>query len=191
MPDYIVLKIERADHHIADMCAVLDKLQPYEIGLKADSQTGEGIVYVKAATPIPSIVPLIAGDAIQNLYSALDYLARELVIANGEKATSKTAFPITEKIPATKDEKARYAGQVHGMRQEVKDLLGSLNPYRGEDNLFWTLHKLNNINKHRTIVAINNAGAYKVEVVPGSIRSRLIKTANSSGFPRTQNFTIM
>jgi hypothetical protein len=183
MLDSVLLKVERADKHIHDLSAILDGMQPYALGLKRDPQTGDGIVYIETATPVDPIVPLIAGDAIQTLYSALDYLAGELVIANGKVPTSSTAFPITQAVPSTKKQIERYEGQVCGMRQEVADLIKSLNPYRGEDNLFWALHKLNNINKHRTIVAINNAGAFKIGNGPWQNTNPLYEGSELSRIP--------
>jgi hypothetical protein len=157
MADGIILKIERANKHIDELRGVIQEFKvtnPYKIARKCDPETGEHILYVHSADPLPPIIPVIAGDVIQNLYSSLDYLASELVIANNSPVSTKTAFPIAKNIPTTKDEIARYEGQVKGMRQQVKDLLRSMNMYRGEDNLFWTLHKLNNINKHRSLVTI-------------------------------------
>jgi hypothetical protein len=160
MADGILLKIERANKHIEELHGVVQEFKatyPYKVARKRNPETGEHVVYVHTADPLPPIIPVIAGDVIQNLYSSLDYLASELVVANKSPISTKTAFPITKNIPTTKDEITRYEGQVEGMRQEVKDLLRSMNTYRGADNLFWTLHKLNNINKHRSLVTIGFA----------------------------------
>jgi hypothetical protein len=157
MADDIDLKLRRANKHIDELHGVVQKFKatdPYKIASKRDSESGQHIVYVHTADPMPPIIPVIAGDAIQNLYSSLDYLASKLVVANGGKPTTKTAFPIAKNVPTTKGEIARYEGQVCGMHEEVKQLLKSLNPYRGEDNSFWRLHKLNNINKHRSLVTM-------------------------------------
>ena len=153
MPDAIRLKIERANQHIEELNGVIQGFMatnPYRVVSKRDAKTSEHVIYVETAHPLPLMVPLIAGDVIQNLYSSLDYLATELVAANGQNPSTKTAFPIVKNVPFTKEEKARYEGQVDGMRQEAKKLLASMKMYRGEDNLFWALHKLNNINKHRS-----------------------------------------
>jgi len=157
MVDEIDLKIQRANKHIDELYVVVQKFKatnPYKIASRRDLESGEHIVYVHTADPLPPIIPVIAGDVIQNLYSSLDYLASKLVIANRGTPTSKTAFPITKNVPTTRDEIVRYEGQVCGMREEVKQLLKSLNPYRGQDNAFWILHKLNNINKHRSLVTM-------------------------------------
>jgi hypothetical protein len=157
MPDEIDLKIERANKHIEELHGVVQEFKatnPYKVASKRDLQSGEHVVYVHTADDLPPMIPVIAGDVIQNLYCSLDYLASKLVTANGRKPTTKTAFPITENVPTTDKQIARYEGQVYGMREEAKQLLKSLNPYRGEDNLFWTLHKLNNINKHRSLVTM-------------------------------------
>jgi hypothetical protein len=142
MADDILLKIKRADKHINELYVVVQTFKatnPYKVASKRDPESAEHVVYIHTADPLPPVIPVIAGDVIQNLYSSLDYLAAKLVIANGREPTSKTAFPIAKNVPTTKDEIARHEGQVCGMREEeitssgrVKQLLKSLNPYRGE-----------------------------------------------------------
>lgn len=162
-PDVVWLKIERAEKHTAEalqfLMGFLDT-DPYQLSIKSDPDTREAIIFMSVAKAVPLRLPIIVGDAISNLYSALDYLACELVTANGHRP-DRTAFPISERVPTTAKQKARYEAQVSGMTQEVKDLIESMEPYRGADNNLWTLHKLNNINKHRTLVTVG----YSVNVL--------------------------
>lgn len=155
--DVVQLKIEWAVEHIdkaeRHLAVFFHDLKPYQLGFKDDADSGGSILYVKRAQELPADLPLIIGDAISNLYSSLDYLACELVPTEKDIST-KTAFPISEKIPFTKDEKVRYNGQVRGMAEEAKKIIKDTEPYRGRDNNLWTLHKLNNINKHRTLLTV-------------------------------------
>lgn len=186
MSDEVYLKIQRADKHISELHAELDAFKattPYAIDTKRDADTGEHVAFIVSAKPLPERLPLIAGDVIQNLYSALDYLAWQLVIANGKVPTSKTAFPIAKNIPTTKDEIARYEGQVNGMRDDAKNIIKGLKPFRGQGNSFWRLHKLNNINKHRSFITLgfntqSVAGfgdlAERVKLLPGPLEEGCI-----------------
>jgi hypothetical protein len=157
-PDSIALKIKRADKHIDELQGIIRAFQdgrPYEVQPERDPKTREWILRIAKAAPLDENVPAIIGDVIQNLYSALDYLAWQMVVAAKIKAPSgNTAFPITEVIPTTKDQVARYDRQVDGMRDEAKKIIKAMKPYRRENNHFWRLHKLNNLNKHRDLLTI-------------------------------------
>ncbi len=156
-PDIVRSKIEWAEKHIdkAHRCleGFFHDVKPYQLAFKDNTDKGESVLYVKRAEDLPSTLLLIIGDAVSNLYSSLDYLACELVVTKGA-VTNKTAFPISADIPTTSKQIARYEGQVCGMRDEVKKLIKDQEPYRGRDNNLWTLHKLNNINKHRALITV-------------------------------------
>ena len=81
----VTLKIKRAKEHVSDlereMRSFLDT-NPYKVGAKHDPQTRKLIYYVTSAESTPDCLPLIAGDAIQNLMSALDHLAYQLVCSD-------------------------------------------------------------------------------------------------------------
>lgn len=81
----VTLKIKRAKEHVADLerelRAFLDG-NPYKVGAKRDPQTRKLIYYVASVEPTPDCLPLIAGDAIQNLMSALDHLAYQIVCSD-------------------------------------------------------------------------------------------------------------
>ena len=79
----VVSKIKWADKHIHDFRkagATFMGGSPYGVVVEADPNTGDKAYY--EITKVPAIPPqlrLIAGDALQNLRSALDYLACGLV----------------------------------------------------------------------------------------------------------------
>lgn len=127
--------------------------RPYQLAIRDDPDKGEPVLYVKTAQKLAPILSLIIGDAISNLYNSLDYLACELVTTR-ERVSSQTAFPITDVVPTSKKQKSRYEKQVCGMGEEVKKIIEGMEPYRGRDNNLWTLHKLNNINKHRALLTV-------------------------------------
>lgn len=155
--DIVQSKIEWAEKYVdeAERClsVFFHDTKPYQLALKDDTNKRETVLYVKSAKDLPPTLGLIIGDAISNLRSSLDYLACELV-ATPECISTQTAFPISEKVPITRDEKRRYEKQVSGMREDVKEIIRMMEPYRGSDNNLWTLHSLNNTNKHRTLVTV-------------------------------------
>ncbi|MCA1452073.1 hypothetical protein I6F35_02440 [Bradyrhizobium sp. BRP22] len=149
-------KIDRANKHIRDLqiaIAAFVESRPLEIGVKRDSHTKRPIYYVTAVRPIPHEIPLILGDAIHNLRTALDHLAQQLYLVGTGATTysSKTEFPISE---STQKLRGVIKDKCKGIRPEAIDELLALEPYKdGKGNDLWVLHKLNNIDKHRTLVA--------------------------------------
>lgn len=160
VPDDILLKIERAQRHIDELEALVDafmKPNPYKIIVKYNSDADQSILYAASNPLIPPEISIVAGDVIHGLYSSLDHLAHELVVANNGSPSTSTSFPISKHTPTSKDEKTRYERQVCGMRQEAIEIIESMNPHEGADNNLWTIHKLNNINKHRRLVLVGYA----------------------------------
>src|SRR5207245_4505238 len=84
--DLIFVKIERAKELINDLKANISALldgppTPYEIVTKDDTNTGETVYYGGSARAVPLRFAAVTGDALQNLRSALDHLAWQLVDA--------------------------------------------------------------------------------------------------------------
>jgi hypothetical protein len=160
-------KIERANKHIRDLDAAIAAflaINPYKVAAKRDPETGKPIYYVAEVQPVPHEICIILGDAIHNLRTALDHLAQQLYLAGSGASVyrKETGFFIAQK--ATEYKRA-VGGKVEKMGREAIDALAALEPYKGgKGNDFWVLHSLNNIDKHRTLVA---AGSSYEAVVPG------------------------
>src|ERR1700734_2134043 len=105
MPDNdIELKLKWAEHHFHNFQVELSKFtrsHPYTIVIESDPDTRETLYRLANDLIVPSGFRTLAGDIIQNLRSALDYLAYALVIANGGKPTTGTMFPISDSNPTT------------------------------------------------------------------------------------------
>jgi hypothetical protein len=102
---------------------------------------------------------LIAGDAIQNLMSALDHLAYQLVCkdtADNPPKPGNIYFPIA-------DDRAKYdrkkQDKMQGAPPTTIAEIDALQPYRGGDNALWSLHRLNNIEKHRLLLTVGAQAA--------------------------------
>jgi len=156
---HVTLKIKRAYEHISafgeQLRAFLEG-RPYKVGAKRDPETRKLIYYVESAEPVPDCLPLIAGDAIQNLLSALDHLAYQLVCSDtGDNPPNPRGiyFPIAD--DAAKYE-ASKRGRMQGARQQTFDAVDALKPYKGGDDRLWTLQRLNNIEKHRLLLTVGS-----------------------------------
>jgi hypothetical protein len=158
--DGIRLKIHRANKHLDDLQFELSQFfatDPYAFRIESDPQTGEHVCYLSRCDDIPSSIPVIAGDVIHNLRSALDYLAYQLVKIGTHSRGPFVGiyFPIvddpSELEPAIKR-------KVKGAREEAKNAIRNVKPYKGGSTLLWQLHKLNIIDKHRLLVAASSSG---------------------------------
>jgi len=157
----IRVKIDRAKHHIVDLerqiSAFLDT-KPYKVGAKRDPETRKPIYYIVSVAETPISIAAVAGDACQNLRSALDHLAfRLVVIGLGGTIPNHPeyiGYPIADsqaQYPSFRD------GKVKGARQEAKNAIDATKPYPGGNDTLWRLHKLNNIDKHRLLLTVGSA----------------------------------
>ncbi len=156
----VVSKIKWADKHIADFRAAAERFNkgnPYEFAVETDANTGQKAYVVTKVSPIQPEIRLVIGDAIQNLRSALDYLACCLVTAGGGRITTNTCFPITDIVPTTPEQQSAFERKVHGMRQDAIDAIRAVKPYKGGDDTLWRLHRLNIVDKHRMLMAAATA----------------------------------
>ena len=150
--DLIRLKIERAKEHIRNLETEVRAFlttKPYRVGTKHKPETGQLVYYLVDVKPVPLRIAVMAGDALQNLRSALDHLAWQLVLANGRNPMSRTAFPIYDDLAKYKSESLR---QVQGMSNAAIKAIDAVKPYKGGNDTLWRLHRLNNVDKHRFVI---------------------------------------
>jgi hypothetical protein len=167
------LKVQRAKKHIVDLeseWGIFLDTGPYRISVEDDFNTGERNYNVADAGEIPVDIPVIVGDALQNIRSALDHLAYHLaVLGSGSSGKlSHTYFPISDNATKYHSEKAR---KVKGMRQDAIDAIDALEPYGGgRGEIFWLINTLNNIDKHRILLtALPNLMGHSIS--PGQFRT--------------------
>lgn len=152
-------KVERAEKHIEDLKAEMVRFHatnPYTISTKRDTQTRKPIYYLSGVRPVPAPIAVIAGDAIQNLMSALDHLAYQLVCA---ATNDRPPNPNWIYFPISNDS-AKYEavkmGKIQGARQATIDAIDAIKPYKGGDDHLWTLYRLNNVDKHRLLFTVGS-----------------------------------
>lgn len=156
--DAIHGKIERAHKHIGELHAVLKGFldsDPYDVIYEGDVNTGKRHVRWIEHEPLPHIVPIIAGDALHSLRSALDHLYALLVNVHGYATDRSDQFPIYDAAKAYKD---AGPGIVARVGPNALRLLDSLEPYKGGCDAIWRLHRLNIIDKHRALMTVGVTG---------------------------------
>ena len=155
----ITLKIERAKKHVSDVeqsiRAFLDT-KPYIVAANHHPKSRKLIYYVASVEPTPDDLALIAGDAVQNLMSALDHLAYQLVCSDTRDNPPNPNwiyFPIAG--DAAKYE-ANKRGKIKGAAQATFDAIDAIKPYKGGNDALWMLYRLNNVEKHRLLMTVGS-----------------------------------
>lgn len=158
----IRLKVMRGYEHMQEVSQLIESFreeQPYSVRVDMDPETGDRVFKVDGIVrEVPPRFSAIIGDAVYNFRSALDHLAWQLVIANGQTPVERlTAFPICTK-PAQWD---RAKGKLKGMSDTARALVESeqpcynRHPYRKQNFTF--LEELSNVDKHRHLNLVQTA----------------------------------
>jgi len=168
-------KQEWAEQHIAKLQTAVDvwrKSDPCTIGVKQDTKTGDITYCVEYVPVVPGDISLIIGDILHSLRGALDYMACGMVVAGGGKVTASTKFPILE---AAADWEVRVLGMVKGAHQYAIEALRRIQPYKGGNPYLFTLQRLNNIDKHRLLLAVSLVNAGRT-IGPNEIAAEVQRT---------------
>jgi hypothetical protein len=157
-------KIERAKKHISDFdrerLSFLDT-NPYVVIAKFDPESNITQSVMGPVPTLPDTLAPIAGDAAQNLRTALDYLAAELARINGSDP-KRVYFPISETAEKYKSE---LDGKTKGISPEAIKVFDLIEPYGGgHGQMLWVLHALNNADKHRLLVSVGSNIARTVQM---------------------------
>ena len=128
---------------------------PYKVAAKRDPETRRLIYYVASAEDVPTQIADSVGDAVQNLRSARDYLAYQLVaVGQGREGPfTYVYFPV---FNSAAEYEAKKMGQVKGMRKNAVEVIDAICPYRGGADALWQLHQLNRIDKHRLLITVGS-----------------------------------
>lgn len=161
-------KIERAKQHIADLQRTFDAFvqrNPHEFLTENDPQTGALTIQVRLREPIPHDLPLILGDAVHNLRTALDHAMWELIEIDCGTQDRSTAFPFSKN---RKD----YEAACHGIktpRADTKKFFLALAACpSGAGEKLYGLHLLDNAEKHKMLTPVVGVASVRHLEVIGS-----------------------
>ena len=156
---HIELKVKRAKEHVEDLQRQITaflETKPYKVAVKLDAQSRKPIYYLSSIERTPDCLSLVVGDAIQNLMSALDHLAYQIVCSDTGDAPPNPNwiyFPVADDA---KKYEAKKHGKIGGARQETFEAIDALKPYKGGNDSLWMLYRLNNIEKHRLLITVGS-----------------------------------
>lgn len=151
------LKLKRANQHIADLSTLLTSFvdsKPYTVDLQDDLDRGEQVLKFAMLKDVPCDTPLIIGDALHNIRTALDFAAAELVRRADNGRTSKfIKFPFR----STREEleAAVKGGDIKVAHPTIIDaIVNEVRPYEGGNMALVGLHNLDITDKHHLLIPI-------------------------------------
>lgn len=158
------LKIDRAAQHLEELKAILPTglSTPHRFTVAEDGDDETGWTY-RLSTPftIDPFTPVILGDFLFNIRSALDHMAVALSSRPDDK---RIQFPIFDREPGNAEERARWRDQTQGIAQEPLRLIQQVQPYTArqrtggrptlgpEHQALSILSRLQNADKHRRLL---------------------------------------
>ena len=180
--DRVTDKIVWAKEHFQTVARTFEgyfNSNPAKIVSEPETAADNVVVTVRAKKPPPDAISYAAGDCIQNVRSAMDYLVRELVLAAHNEPTDREVFPICERSKGF--ESACKRGHLDRIPIEALALIEWMQPYnRGKgftDSALWILDELANINKHRRLLLTDlRAARVNMTVTPDEAGGGLIAT---------------
>jgi hypothetical protein len=118
--------------------------------------------HIKTITfePTPDLLPLLLGEFLYNLRSALDQLAWQLALLHTPAPHARTWFPI--RLNA---EPARFKEDTKQFSDSVRDVIESIQPYKHlqpAEHPLWLLNELSNIDKH--VLPAFRSNDYKIDI---------------------------
>jgi hypothetical protein len=184
----IKTKVRRAVHHLNEvemLLAAYKNTEPYAVTTEIDHEKNRVLYYVCQADEVPPTIALAAGDVLQNLRSALDHLAWELVVAAGNEPDANTAFPISANEMKYENNKLQ---KMNGMSQDAMDAIDALKPYKGGNDTLWRIHALNNIDKHRLLLTVGGSfRAFDIASHSNHLAEKIFGKMQSMAPPRVIN----
>jgi hypothetical protein len=158
-------KLARAQEHLVTLnneVAAFWGRQPYGISYDREAEGTEHVFRVRVREPPPLMWSTIVGDCLQNMRSALDHLACQLVLKGSGSVKNSTAFPIFIDDPFASDAETwlrdRFRRNTDGMAREAITVVKELQPYNADDDAdshaLWILNELARFDRHRELQVV-------------------------------------
>ena len=144
------MKVKRAAAHLKELQTICTrfKTNPYTISEKDDEKRGLQIITI-SLRQMPPDVPILVGEYVHSLRSALDHLAWQLGLLSGRTPSRSSCFPI-HSSDSTKD-RERFMLATWDISCEAVEVIKAFQPYlRGnamKSDPLWQLNKLANLGR--------------------------------------------
>jgi len=171
------LKLSRAKYHFEVVNDLIQRFQdrkPYRIvdDFVRKGQTRQRVLRFEQVEDIPADVPLLIGDACNNLRSALDHLLWQLWLLNKPSFNGIVFFPICDTEDSFKTD--RTWDSIKGLSDVQRAAIESLQPYKTGNAALSFLRDVNNSDKHRLIQVIGlTANVDRVRITADQTRAMI------------------
>lgn len=173
------LKLERAKKHLQELENALtsfDELNPCFLVKDVVLDDGRQFFRAKFAIDPPPSLGIIAGDAVHNMRSALDWLVCQLSLLNGADTLTGVEFPIFASIPIGKL-KNSFDYKIRFLSDEDKQSVEIIQPYhtgnKSKLQRLWLLQQLEITDKHRGLIVKGMIMFIRFPKIPGLIKNTL------------------
>jgi hypothetical protein len=130
--------------------------KPYSVRIDTDSEPGKKVYRLCNVKNLPPIVNAEAGAIIHSIRSSLDLMACALAARNGFPDSETTYFPIWKDETAFLAPPGRQSNptlkKIERLSERNQGVIKSLLPYKGGNDLLWSLHDLDVTRKHRRLL---------------------------------------
>ncbi len=157
-----MLKIARAEYHIQEFTAATKAFfesKPYSIVHERDPNGAGYKVKLRLQRPLPEHLPLIVGEALYQMRSALDVFISCCAKADGATNTADVYFPFAGS--ETEFNSAAPQRKIRKLAPARQDYIRALQPYPGGNTLLWAVNALANIDRHNCLVAVGGLNRVK------------------------------
>jgi hypothetical protein len=137
-------RIARAKRHITDLNRRIGKFFikcPYTKVVERDTDGSTDLHKIRLLKPLPESMGDLASSIIEDLRSALDQAAFATAHAAGRTAAKSAYFPISDNAFELENV---IKGRCKDIPQDIVTLFRSFNPYKGGNDLVWTVNRLCN-----------------------------------------------
>jgi hypothetical protein len=150
-------RINRASEHLINLKTIAKEFLDAESKLalsnmQFDKQTHPPTIRLERFLIIPPDIPIIVGEIVYHLRSALDFLVYELATLDSGTVQDRTQFPIEDTPDGFKGRRKSF---LRGVNDGHAALIEKLQPYSGA-NWTKTLRDISNPDKHRRFTVSNH-----------------------------------
>lgn len=175
------LKLGRAYAHFEVISEICERFKHGECEIVPEIDRDDlnlGVLRVRLRPQPPVDLPVIIGDCLFNVRSALDHIAWQLVLPKNPTPGNKLIFPISKDRKAF--DKAVADNGLKDAPVNAVAVIEGLQPYHtGETHPLALLSKLHNVDKHRQLnvlaaVARDTELAWSPSIYDGGIEAQFI-----------------
>jgi hypothetical protein len=145
---------------------------------ETDAPASHNVIVAVEKEPLPRAFNVEAGAYLNVIRSALDILAVSLAQRHGITRIDRVYFPILKSEAEFRAGKYKGAELINGLPAPERNIIKSLEPYKGGNDSLWALHQLDIRRKHHRLVAVGHHPA-RLSVIQGG----------DDGFVALRNFT--